>query len=555
MQKLIIIVLILKLALTYAISQPLPVHIEQEQLYDFIDELALQQLIEINSAVKPYGADVVFAYLKTADTKREKLSARQNAELDRHLAYFSKMDKDSSLSEENGLLKQLFPFFHLSYDPPGFFYKDSFSFLSLKPIWGIDYGFDFNDDEVPTLWHQWGGAAFEARIGNHFSMYANLRDNTESERLSSSSFLVNRIGANYKGKEYSDMRGGLTYSWKWGNLSLIKDHLSWGSGYKGSNIFGKRAPSYSQLKLNLNPVHWFDFNYFHGWLVSNVIDSTRSYITDNGLRRDVMVGKYVAANMFSFKPWKGIHISFGNSVIYSADSPHPAYLTPIFFFKSVDHWLNSTDHVGSYVGQNSQMFMNLSVYRLPLTHVYGSLFVDEFKMSRISDPEEHNFWSYKIGVKHQLKWLKDLNFIIEYTRTSPNTYQHNISTTTFESNDYNLGHYLRDNADELFVKMHYKPYKRLMFALSYSKIRKGIEYGYTDGNVAVTHPFLDPEIWSVQTIRLESRFEIAYQTYLYLYLQRSNKNESDQSLNPGYTAPYFRNIDKTLLGFGFNTGI
>ena len=117
-----------------------------------------------------------------------------------------------------------------------------------------------------------------AYIGKHWGFYASLRDNHESEPISDSPFLIQRMGGNYKAAyDYSEMQGGLTYSWDWGNIGLIKDNHSWGSNYNGSNIQSGRTPSFAKISLQLNPVKWFEFNYYHGWLVSEVIDSTRSY--------------------------------------------------------------------------------------------------------------------------------------------------------------------------------------------------------------------------------------------------------------------------------------
>jgi len=421
------------------------------------------------------------------------------------------------------------------------------TWLALKPIWGIDYTFG----EEENIYHRWGGLSFEARVGTHFSMYASLRDNKESEILSKESFLVNRIGANYKATEYSDMRGGLNYKWKWGYISLVKDHLSWGSAYNGSNIISNRAPSFSQIKLKLTPVEWLDFDYMHGWLVSNVVDSTNSYVTSNGIKRDILHPKYIAANFFTFTPAKNIHFSVGNSVVYSANTPHPAYLTPLFFYKSVDHWLNSTDGAGSYVGQNSQMFLNFSVYRLKGYHLYGSLFVDEFKFDRVNDPDSHNFWSYKIGLKQELFNLGNFYLTTEYTRTNPNTYQHNISTTTFESNDYNMGHYLRDNSDELFLCFTYKPLDKVRSKLSYTMARKGEEYGYINGSNAIKHAFLEDVKWKQERITFQLEYELLYNTYVsaaYQYISSEGEYVAE------FTPQFYSDANKHYFNVAFIMG-
>ena len=192
------------------------------------------------------------------------------------------------------------------------------------------------------------------------------------------------------------MRGGLTYSWEWGTVSLVKDYIEWGNSYRYPNIFSAKAPSFAQLKLHLKPVSWFEFDYFHGWLVSEVIDSSRSY-NYNGVERNVFHNKYIAANMFTFIPWKYLYFSVGNSVVYSDQNLNPAYFIPVFFYKSVDHTYNAATNSA---GQNSQMFFNINSRLIPKINIYYSMFVDVLSFKTLFNEEEHaNHWSMQGGIK------------------------------------------------------------------------------------------------------------------------------------------------------------
>ncbi|MEZ5084154.1 MAG: hypothetical protein R2750_12015 [Bacteroidales bacterium] len=76
----------------------------------------------------------------------------------------------------------------------------------------------------------------------------------------------------------------------------------------------------------MKPAKWFEFNYYHGWLVSMVVDSSiTDYSTDPP--REVYRPKYIAANMFTFIPSKKLNLSIGNSIIYSDMGVQPAYLS------------------------------------------------------------------------------------------------------------------------------------------------------------------------------------------------------------------------------------
>ncbi|HHH55212.1 MAG TPA: hypothetical protein ENK91_16235, partial [Bacteroidetes bacterium] len=378
--KYFIILLITILSFSHVTGQEIPEHISGKGIYGYIDELAAIGIVDINSSIKPYSDKFIYKSLKKAQNNISKLNTRQKKELLFYLSEFSYFDTYMLKSKSIPFISKILDKWNLELLPPGFKYKDSLLFMNIRPIWGITY---FKNAKG-TNFHRWGGGSFKMNIGNNLAAWASLRDNNVSEIFSNSQYFSTDEGGNYKGRkagggDYSEMRGGISYSWNWGSVSMVKDHLEWGNNYHGANIFSSKAPSFAQLKLHLKPSRWFEFNYFHGWLVSNVIDSIRSYTTSNGNRRDVMHPKYVAANMFTVKPFSGLNFSFGNSIIYSDMNPHPAYLIPFMFYKSVDHWLNSTDHPGTGLGQNSQMFADISYRGLKNFHFFATIFIDELK--------------------------------------------------------------------------------------------------------------------------------------------------------------------------------
>ena len=87
-------------------------------------------------------------------------------------------------------------------------------------------GAQFFHNSNGNIYHRWVGAETFGYIGNGWGFYASLRDNHESERISEDTYLTQRMGANYKvtgkGGDYSEMRGGITYSWKWGSVMVGK---------------------------------------------------------------------------------------------------------------------------------------------------------------------------------------------------------------------------------------------------------------------------------------------------------------------------------------------
>jgi len=522
-----------------AYGQDAPVSFRNEAIYDFLDELATNHFITLNSAVKPFTNSYILQCLIEAEKSKEQLTKRQQKELDfylRQYRFIGEKGKNSYTESKRGNLITKEPNFNLGFLPPGLHYKDSLFTFSLKPIWGIrEYVLGSN-----KIMHTWGGAEAWGSIGQ-ISIYASLRDNSQSEMLAKSSYFTQSEGGNYKtslysgsGGDYSEMRGGVVYGWKWGSIGLVKDQVEWGTNYHGASIFSGRTPSFAMIKLNLKPVYWFELNYYHGWLVSEVIDSSRSYTTSGGEFRAVFRDKYIAANLMTFIPFKGISFSFGNSIVYSDMKVQPAYLIPVMFYKSIDHTLNH-----DIENQNSQMFFDLSVRRIKNLHLYSTIFVDEFSVTRVFNPKRHNFISQKYGFRLSNWLIPNTALTFEYTKSNPLTYKHHVPTTTFETNQFNLGWYLRDNSDEIYAAIDVKPFRGFLIRGDVTYARHGNEYAYTTAPNEDELPFMKDVTWQNLTISLTGRWEFIHDSWLYLNVAQSNIKGFDVD---GKTAQYYLDL-------------
>ena len=158
--------------------------------------------------------------------------------------------------------------------------------------------------------------------------------------------------------------------------------------------------------------------------------------------------------MFSFRPWNPLWLSFGNSIIYSSQTPEPTFFIPVLFYKSADHYLNSRNN---RAGGNAQMFGSFSFRPIKKLHLYSTFYVYEISFRRMRDKERHSNWfSLKAGGRVS-NILPNVTLTAEYTRNNPMVYKHFLQTTDFTNAGYNMGHYLRDNAQEAVVAIDYKP--------------------------------------------------------------------------------------------------
>jgi hypothetical protein len=503
-------------------SQVVYEHVSHRGIYEYLDEMANMGIISLNSLIRPYTRSYITDKLREVHSDRTLLNQRQSAQLDFYLTSFG-LNREPD--HRNFSLRR-----------GDYFFEDPDFRIQVRPVMGINALSDVTAPSSPDLvrYHRHNGAEAWASIRKNWGIYGSLRDNYVNRNYMKPSHLVRETGGAYKEStgsvEYSEMRGGIVYGNQWLRLGLVKDHVEWGEHYFGANIFSPQTPSFAQVKLNIQPVEWFEFNYFHAWLTSGIIDSARSYTFTNayGTRpRYVYREKYLAANMFTFKPWNHTHFSLGNSIIYADMSPHPGYLIPIVFFKSVDHTLNA---ISNRAGQNSQMFFSVSTRRIANTHLYATLFLDEIATTNIFKPDEHsNLFSIKSGFRLSNFPIDNLHFTFEYLRTNPLVYQHFTPSTTFESNDYNLGHYLRDNAEQTYVSVIYQPFSRFRSEVSYNYARKGPDYDALGGRRR-GRPYMSEEQWRRSEFSLTAGYQLIYNAWTHLTYQYTRTGGADAHL-------------------------
>ncbi len=504
-------------------AQYVPEHHSNRPLYDFLDELANERVIDLVSVVKPYSRALIAAKLLEARDEAGRLSNRQRHMLEMFLNDFElELNHGEQTAEPPEQMEAIAPGPSLNWWPPELTYSDRLFRFSLKPVYGIQY---YNNDNGRVR-HTHGGAAAYGYVGENWSAWASLRDNYQTNQiLSAPGYLTQDEGGAWKrnvqgrvGGDYSEMRAGIAYAWEWGVLSFQKDHLQWGDHYHGPNILSGRTPSYPMVALQLKPAAWLQFHYHHGWLASMVTDSLRSvrFYEGHPLRR-VHYNKYFAANMFSITPFDRLDISLGNAIVYSEDNVQPGYLIPFNFFKSVVH----TQTQGAGVNHNSMMFANISSRQIKHLHLYLSFFSDEFSVARVGDDERLNFNSTKLGFRLSNWPLSDVALTGEYTFSYPKTYQHRTPTTTFETNRYNLGHYMRDNATDLYLAIDVRPYRGLALTLSWADARKGNKRPYLYGiGPQDRDPFMEETVWRNTSLSLQTRYLLYNNLSLFAHIHR-----------------------------------
>ncbi len=438
--------------------------------------------------------------------------------------------------------------YSLSMFQPAFHYADEWFECKINPILGMDLTMNTHG----MVMHRWYGAEIRADIVDHVAVWGSIRDHSYSGQhldeeyfksvgqtkmygalLSRPEFMNNLPGGSYHpmsyGGDYAEIRAGIkAYAW-WGSIGLVKDNLQWGDSYHSANILSGKAPSFSMIELKLNPAKWFRLDYIHGFLASEVVDSTFYYSGDSNIvgakeKYYRPAPKYLAANMLTFVPIKGLNLSVGSSIVYGTGSMWAAFSLPISFFNSIDHQMN----FNAADNENSQIFLNISTRNLKYTHFYASVFVDEFSFGRLKkSSNQFNFFGWKIGGRVSNWPVKDLSFGVEYTQTNPGTYEHLYDVLTYTSNSYGLGHYLGDNAREVVAKVSYKPVRGLTLDLSYVSARKYNELVCAYGSVFITRKPYENIVWRNDEVKLHAVYEVVNNAYAFVDLGWNNARGFD----------------------------
>ncbi|MCU0644869.1 MAG: capsule assembly Wzi family protein, partial [bacterium] len=211
----------------------------------------------------------------------------------------------------------------------------------------------------------------------------------------------------------------------------------WGPGRTGSLILSDYATSYDQLKLE------FIFNRFK-------FTSSYAFLIDyQDQEEDILQGKkYLAAHRLEFLPWRWLSIGMSETVMFKGRNFEPAYLNPIMFFRSAEHYLGSPD--------NMMLGMDFKLVAIKNFKFYGELLIDDITTTKLGTDWYGNKLGYQVGSL----WLdpfkmKNTGVRIEYTRIGPYVYSHKNSLS-YKHYDSLLGHSIGPNADALYLEMNYQ---------------------------------------------------------------------------------------------------
>jgi len=140
------------------------------------------------------------------------------------------------------------------------------------------------------------------------------------------------------------------------------------------------------------------------------------------------------------------------------------------------------------------VFLYLLVNRLPMylkKNQVGSLFIDELTLTGLFDSEkQRNQLGFSLGTSVIDLPVDNLTLTAEYTKIYPFVYNHFNQTQTYTDASYIIGHWMGNNADQVYGSIKYRFIRGLEAKVWARYIRKGESGNIIDQYTQPQPPFL-----------------------------------------------------------------
>ncbi len=395
-----------------------------------------------------------------------------------------------------------------------FSYSDDITRINIDPILSEKRLFASVDTLQSTekVFEQSSGFLIWGTLGDHVGYYTDVRDTREWGTrnyplfINTSAYGLGFVSGGNGDIYHDETRAYLVYNKNWFLLQFGKDENQWGPGYRGQLALSDNATSYDFLKIQVN-TRPFKLTSMYAVLKH----FTPEYYYGNHLE------KYMAAHRIEFSPFSWLNVGMHEIMIFSERKFEAAYVNPVMFFRSAEHYLGDRD--------NAAMGMDVELFVLPRTKIYAELFLDDVTTSKLGSSFYGNKYAYLAGIYHvNPLGLANTDIRLEYSRLRPFVYSHKSDINTYNHFVTGMGHWSGPNSDDIYIEMNYRPTFRTRFTGFVEKKRHGsnteqINAGgdiFTphDPSDSVTAPFLDGILEENLQFGILYRYELFYNCYL-----------------------------------------
>ncbi len=298
-------------------------------------------------------------------------------------------------------------------------------------------------------------------------------------------------------------------------LEFGKNLNKWGPGFRGGLLLSDNATSYDLVKLKTK-VWRFSYSHLFGSLVQFPRIIEEEFDEDSG-RKNKFAKKYLVAHRLEVNVFDGVKVGIQESVVYGQREMEFAYLNPIMFLRSAEHFLGDQD--------NALMGADITLNILDGWKWYGEFLMDDIFISRLGT----KWWGNKFGYVAGTLWedplgLSNTAVRLEYTRIKPFVYTHRFPINVYKHYNSGLGHQLQPNSDELYLSAQQQISRKFFYSAEYVYSRHGIntEDQIIGGSIDTPLPstgndylnFLEGDVERINWFR----FKLSYELYRNLFI-------------------------------------
>lgn len=477
--RLIYFIVIVGFAINSSFSQVENVPLNHP-VYTFLKEMKVKRIISnINEDLPNLSRFEVKKFLESIDSKKSELSSTEIKLLNRYEAeFYESMNVDTttyffhpekkfstSLSEVfSDKVKYLYA------------YREKNANVFMELFGHVYYGQTLKPEvNNSTLFD--GGTRIRGTLFNHLGYNFTLIKGGASGKREVSELIQPRLLYSFKWIENSENIGNYDFTTGYikyhtqpvedMNLSIQigREQKTAGYGYSSKLVLSGDNP----------PLDFIQFNFDYGIL--NFTSIHASTVGEFKLNMNERFTKYWAFNRLKLKFENLFDFGIGESIVYSGRGLELAYLTPVGFYKFIEHSIQDRDNANLFLDFQSAFIKNLEIQ--------ATFFLDEDILSNLQELDKYtNKTAYELGAYwYQPFSINDLSLILEYTRIRPYVYTHFDSMNVYSSFGKNLGHRIGPNADELYSRLSYNLNDWIRLNFVYTHIRRGENVFDDEGNL------------------------------------------------------------------------
>ncbi len=267
---------------------------------------------------------------------------------------------------------------------------------------------------------------------------------------------------NDPGPRYSDRTGGeLAWHGEYLDFRFAQQEVTWGYGESGKLILSNNAEQFPYISLSRD-WGWVKYIALHGKLQSFPQDT----LNDG---KKLYPDKWLAGHRLEISPWPWVTLGLNETFIYGNRYADWAYLIPFNFYRAVQHKLRDRD--------NATISVDMELLPVNGVKLYGTLFLDEFRQSKIGT----NWFGNKQAWQGGLLWadpfnLPNVNLRAEYTAVMPWVYTHKYRINSYTSDYQSLGFWAGPNSEVIYLALQKAWTRRLSTQLSFRQYKHGANY-------------------------------------------------------------------------------